>query len=207
MQDTFNQSELKILKSLNNPKKVQDFLNKIKINFEEQEDTCMSPHLVLKKRKAHCMEGALFAAAALELQGHPAKVLDLTAAGRDFDHVVAVFRQHGNWGAISKTNHAVLRYREPVYKTIRELVMSYFHEYFMDNGKKTLRSYSNPISLKRFNKINWKTSEANLFEIPEYLAEVKHHTILKKHHIKNLRRADKIEIQAGKIIQFKKDKD
>ena len=122
----------------------------------------------------------------------------------DYDHVVAVFKQDGFFGAISKTNHAVLRYREPVYKTIRELVMSYFHEYFLNTGKKTLREYSELLDLNKFNKLNWRTSDKNLFEIPEYLDTIKHHKILSPKQIKNLRKADKIEIEMGKMVEYKK---
>jgi hypothetical protein len=118
---------------------------------------------------------------------------------------VTVFKKFGCFGAISKTNHAVLRYREPVYKTIRELVLSYFHEYFLNsNGKKTLREYSKLLDLNYFNKINWRTSEKDLFEIPEHLDKIKHFSILSNDQIKNLRRADSIEIEAGKIVEYKK---
>src|SRR3989338_1352163 len=128
-----SKEELSILRKLNTPRKIQDFLNKVPINFEEEGETCHSPRTLLKKNKAHCVEGAMFAALALKLQGHKPLILDLATTKEDYDHVVAIFRENGCWGAISKTNHAVLRYREPVYRTIRELVMSYFHEYFMDD--------------------------------------------------------------------------
>ncbi|MEQ1561715.1 MAG: hypothetical protein ABL899_03295, partial [Nitrospira sp.] len=122
----------------------------------------------------------------------------------DYDHVVSVFRIDGFFGAISKTNHGVLRYREPVYKTVRELAMSYFHEYFLNNGQKTLREYSDPFDLNYFNKINWRTSEKDLSEIHEHLDKIKHHKILSQKQIKNLRKADKIEIEAGKLVEYKK---
>lgn len=200
----YSPAELKLLKRLNSPKKIQDFLNGLKINFEPRGDTCMSPRLVLRHGAAHCMEGAMLAAAVLEFHGHRPLVLDLRAVARDFDHVVAPFRQYGCWGAISKTNHAVLRYREPVYRTVRELALSYFHEYFTDNGKKTLRDYSRPLDLSRFNSLNWRTSEENLFDIPEYLDSIKHFKILSKKQIQNLRKADSIEIEAGKLLEWKK---
>jgi hypothetical protein len=123
----------KIFKKLSTPQKIQDFLNSLKFNFEDDGETCMSPRQVLLKGKAHCMEDAMFAAAALEFHGHKPLILDLRATERpyDSDHVVAVFKKFGCFGAISKTNHAVLRYREPIYKSIRELALSYFHEYFL----------------------------------------------------------------------------
>jgi len=200
----FDKKELQLLRSLKTPRNIQDFINKIPINFEEHGDTCFSPRTVLKYNKAHCMEGAMLAAVALRLNGYKSLVVDLTTIKGDFDHVVAVFKQNNYWGAISKTNHAVLRYREPIYKTIRELVMSYFHEYFLNNGKKTLRSYSKPVDLSRFDKKEWMTSEDNLFYIPEYLDKVKHYKIITKAQIKNLRKADKIEIKAGRLVEWKK---
>lgn len=199
----FNNQEIRILKRLNSPKKIQNFLDKLKINFEQKGDTCMSPRFVIKTRKAHCMEGAMLAAAALEFHGAKPLVMDLRAVDHDFDHVVAVFKQFGCFGAISKTNHAVLRYREPVYKTIRELALSYFHEYFDDKGRKNLREYSNPLDLSRFHKLHWQTSSKNLFEIPDYLDKIKHFKILSRRQIKNLRQADKIEIEAGELIEWK----
>jgi len=191
-------------------------LNSLKINFEEKGETVYSPRMVIKNKKAHCMEGAMFAAAALEFHGQKPWVLDLRSVEHDFDHVVAVFKQFGCYGAISKTNHAVLRYREPIYKSIRELALSFFHEYFDDNGKKTLREYSDLFDLRYFDvsplllrrgageRLDWRTSSRNLFKIPKYLDKIKHYKILSKKQIKNLRKADKIEIQAGKLVEYKK---
>lgn len=201
----FAKEEIAVFKSLNTPKKIQDFLNKIPANFELDGDTVLSPRRVLKENRAHCMEGAMFAAAALRFHGHKPLVVDLTSVKDDHDHVITVFKQHGHWGAISKTNHAVLRYREPIYKTIRELVMSYFHEYFTNHdGKKTLRSYSMPIDLSRFDKQGWMTSEEDVWYVPEHLLEVPHLPILNKSQIALLRKADPIEVKAGSIVEWKK---
>jgi hypothetical protein len=196
-------SELKILKKLNTPKKIQDFLNKLPMNFEKGGDTYYSPMTVLKKRTCHCMEGAALAALTLRIHGYPPLVMDLEANQRDLDHVVAVFRKNGRWGAISKTNHAVLRYREPVYGSIRELAMSYFHEYFDDQGRKNLRRYSNPVNLKIFDKKCWMTTMEKIDYIPEYLSVVKHFSILNRKQISYLRRADQVEIEAGKVVEWK----
>ena len=201
-----NEKEIKLLKSLKTPKKIQDFLNKIPINFEEKGDTCYSPRIVLKNWKAHCMEGAMLAAAALRINGHDPLVVDLTATRKDFDHVICVFKKNGKWGSIGKTNHAVLRYREPIYRNIRELVMSFFHEYFDDSGKKNLRTYSSPVNLKRFDKLNWMTSEEDVWFVPDYLAKVKHFPIMTRSQIAGLRKADKIEIEAGKLLEWKQKK-
>lgn len=199
--------ELKLFKSLNTPGKIQDFINKIPINFEEDgKDTCYSPRTVLKKNKCHCMEGAVLAALILRVNGFPPLLVDLTASSKDFDHVIAVFKINEKWGAISKTNHVTLRYREPVYDSIRELVMSYFNEYFNDDGKKTLRSYSNPVDLTMFDNENWMTTEEEVWEIPEYLAEVEHFQILTKKQIASLQDADEIEIRGGKLVDYESDK-
>ncbi|OGF20158.1 hypothetical protein A3I35_00880 [Candidatus Falkowbacteria bacterium RIFCSPLOWO2_02_FULL_45_15] len=196
--------KLKILKRLNSPKKIQDFLDKMPINFEEDGDTFLSPMAVLEKKTCHCVEGAALAALALRVNGWPPLLLDLAANDNDWDHVVAVFKQYGKWGAISKTNHAVLRFREPIYNSIRELAMSYFHEYFDDNGKKNLRRYSAPVNLARFDQRGWMTAKEDIDYIPEYLADIKHFRILNRKQIANLRRADKIEIEAGKILEWRK---
>lgn len=197
--------ELKIFKSLSTPAKIQDFLNDIPINFELREETCYSPRMVLRKNKAHCMEGAMFAALALRLLGHKPLVMDLKSIEYYNDHVVVPFRQYGCWGAISKTNHAVLRYREPIYKTIRELALSYFHEYFTDNGNKTMRSYSLPIDLSRFDVRGWVTSEKPVFYVPQYIDKVKHYPVLPKGAARTLRKADMVEREAGKITDWQKN--
>ena len=152
------------------------------------------------------MEGAALAALAMRVNGQEPLVLDLKASRHDFDHVVALFKKDGKWGAISKTNHAVLRYREPVYQSIRELAMSYFHEYIDKKGRKSLRSYSGPVNLKRFDKFGWMTTREEIDYIPEYLDEVKHFQILNRKQAKNLRRSDKIEIKSGNIVEWKKGK-
>ena len=202
-EETLTTQQLKILKRLNTPKKIQDFLNSLKINFEENGDTCYSVSKILREKKCHCIEGAFLAAFCLKLQGKKPLVVDLKTTKDDFEHVLCVFKQDGKWGSISKTNHAVLRYREPVYKNIRELVMSFFHEYFDNKGRKTLRSFSNPVNLDRFGS-SWITSNENLWEIHDYLDKVKHFKILTRKQIAGLRKADKIEIKAGKLVEWKK---
>ena len=165
----------------------------------------MSPRMVLKKGKAHCIEGALLAAVALRFQGEPPLIVDMEANDKDDDHVITVFKKGGFWGAIGKTNHAVLRYREPIYRGIRELVMSFFHEYFSNSGNKTLRAFSMPLNLERFDKFNWMTSEEDVWFIPEYLTKIPHKSILTRSQIMGLRKADKIEREAGELVEFRKD--
>ena len=199
----FTKKEITLMKKLNTPAKVQDFLNGLKFNFEENGETLKSPIMVLRKKNAHCLEGAILGAYILSLHNFPPLILHLETTKDDFSHVITLFKQYGLWGALSKTNHAVLRYREPIYKNIRELVMSYFHEYFLDNGKKTLRRYSEPFNLNIFGK-DWAITENELWYIDKALDKVKHYNIMPKVASKNLRKAEKIEIKAGKIIQFKK---
>jgi hypothetical protein len=200
---TFIKKEKILLQKLNTPAKVQDFLNGLRFNFEEKGETLKSPVMVLRTKSAHCIEGAILGAYILSLYGFPPLVLHLQTTKEDFDHVIAPFMVNGLWGALSKTNHAVLRYREPIYKNIRELIMSYFHEYFLDNGKKTLRKYSKPLNLNIFEK-NWAVLDGDLWGIDEELDKIKHYDIVPKSHIKKLRKADKVEIKAGKITEFKK---
>lgn len=191
--------EKQIYSKLNTPAKIQNFLDSLKMNFSEQ-DPCLCPSEVLKYRTAHCMEGALLAAAALWFHGHKPLLLDLTTTSNDEDHVVALFQVDGYWGAISKTNHAVLRYRDPVYKTIRELVMSYFHEYFLDIGLKTLRTYSEAFDISKYKHLNWVTSREGILDLIQAMADSRHHNVVNAKQIKNLRKADKVEIEAGKIV-------
>ncbi len=195
--------EFKIFKKLNSPQKIQDFINKIPINFECTGETCRSPLAVLKHNEAHCMEGALLAAAIFWYHGAKPLLMDLKTTDDDEDHVVALFKKGSYWGAISKTNHAVLRYRDPVYKTVRELAMSYFNEYFLYNGQKTLRSYSKPFNLSQYDK-SWLTARRDLWNIVEVLDESPHFKIFEKGMVRRLRLADPLEIKAGKILEWKK---
>ena len=196
--------ERQIFRMCNTPRKIQNFLDTIPINFEESGDSFLSPRRVLKENRAHCIEAACLAAAMLQFHNQEPLIVDLTAVKTDLDHVIAVFRQHGCWGAISKTNHAVLRYREPVYKTIRELVLSYFHEYMKnETGAKTLRSYTNPINLNQFNKKEWITDEEEIWYIADKICEIKHIPLLSRKQIATLRKADPIEIKSGSLVEWK----
>ncbi|MES2315846.1 MAG: hypothetical protein V4486_03920 [Patescibacteria group bacterium] len=204
--NSFTPKELKLLQKLNTPAKVQDYLNSLKFNFELKGATLKSPLLVLRAGNAHCIEGAILGAYILSRYSnldHKPYILHLKTIKEDYEHVIAPFKVGDRWGALSKTNHAVLRYREPVYKSIRELVMSYFHEYYLENGHKTLRSYSGLLNLNIFEK-GWETSEQDLWGIDEELDKIKHYDIVPKSYIKKLRKVDKIEIKAGDIPEYKK---
>ena len=196
-------AELKIFRALNTPRKIQDFIDQIPMNFEEHGDTCLSPCRVLRENKAHCMEGAMVAAVALRLAGWKPLVVDLKSSMRDVDHVIAVFEMHGCWGAISKTNHGVLRYREPIYKNIRELAISYFHEYYLlTDGAKTMRSYSSPFDLSRFDARGWMTADEDVWYVPHSIDSVRHFPLLTKSQIVRLRPADLIERSMAKIPEW-----
>ena len=199
--------EFSIFKKLRSPAAIQDFVNNFEMNFTGRRHTYASPLVVLQTKKAHCMEGALLAAAALWHLGYPPLLLDLKTTASDEDHVVAPFKEGGRWGAISKTNHAVLRYRDPVYRDPRELAMSYFNEYFLDSGVKTMRSYSVPFDLLQCRAAHgdeWLTSRGDLADIAADLDFSKHFQILKKGAERKLRRADKSEIEAGKMMEWGK---
>jgi hypothetical protein len=195
--------EFKPLRRLRSPARIQDFLNEIPTNREKGGETCTSPLVTLRRNKAHCMEGALVAALALAMQGEPPLILDLKTAPGDVDHLVVLFRRHGHWGGITKTNHAVLRYREPVYRTTRELAMSFFHEYFLHDGRKTLRSYSSrPFDLRRW-KGNWMTADEDLWDLSTAIDTAPHTPILNRKQVAGLRKADDVEVRAGKLVEWR----
>jgi hypothetical protein len=196
--DEFNSSERAVLRRLNKPAKIQRFLDDLAYNKEPGGATCLSPRRVLELGTAHCMEGAMFGAAALRLLGHPPLLMDLEAV-RDDDHVLAIFRERGGWGALAKSNYAGLRFREPVYRTLRELAISYFEHYFNLSGQKTLRNYSRPVNLKRFDRIGWMTSQEDVWVIPEYLVEIPHTPILTPAQERALSRMDKRLMAAGQV--------
>lgn len=194
-------AETKLFKELNTPQKLQDYLQYVPFNFEKQGETLRSPRDVIKHYKAHCMEGALFAGAVLWFHGYNPALLDLRAVRPDFDHVVCLFQVNGLWGAISKTNHGVLNYRDPIYVSVRELAISYVHEYFLQNGKKTLRNYSEPFYLKPLGE-SWITSSKPLWYIDMALDKSKHIDFFDKKTVKLLRKADRVQIEAGNAEVF-----
>lgn len=201
---SFTDAERSLFDTLDTPAHVQDFLNTIPINHERDGvDTIKSPLRVMRENNAHCIEAAILGAYILSLHGYPPLLMYLKASRQDFDHVIAPFKERGFWGALSKTNHAVLRYREPVYKTIRELVMSYFHEYMIDDGTKTLRAYSDLLDLRDFEP-GWEVSEIDLWGIDEALGKLEHYDIAPKEVIKKLRIADPIERKAGTLLEWRR---
>jgi hypothetical protein len=194
--DTFTAAERAIFRRLRSPEKIQRFLDDLAYNKEPDGPTCRSPRRVLRDRTGQCMEGALFGAAALRMLGHPPLLLDLEAV-RDDDHVLAIFRLRGCWGAVAKSNYAGLRYREPVYRTLRELVMSYFEHYYNLRREKTLRNYSRPVNLRRFDRIGWMTAEEDVWAVPEYLCSISHTPVMPLRLARHLGRVDARLFSAG----------
>jgi hypothetical protein len=191
-------AEFRILARLDTPARIQGFLDAIPANFEPDGDTALSVREVLRRRRAHCIEGAMLAACALWIHGEPPLLVDFEAV-QDYDHVVAVFRRAGCWGAISKTNHVPLRYRDPVYRSLRELAMSYFHEYANRRGQKTLRTYSRPLDLRSIDPALWVTRRDDCFEIAERLDALRHLPLISKRQARGLRTRDRVERRAQRI--------
>lgn len=198
MPNDLTAAELRTLRALRTPEGVQRFLDEqVAYNKEPDGPTCRSPRRVLRDRLAHCMEGALLAAAALRVQGYPALLVDLEAV-RDDDHVLAVFRRNDAWGAVAQSNYSGLRFREPVYRTIRELVMSYFEHYYNLEREKTLRAYSRPVRLDQFDSRDWITSETDVWFVPELLCEVRHYPVITRAMERKLALVDYRLSEAGR---------
>jgi hypothetical protein len=193
-----------VFKKLSTPNKVQDYLEALPHNFSKRPgETCRSPRRLLADKRAYCLEGAIFAAAALAYHGRKPLLLDLQTTEEDEDHVLALFKEKNLWGAISKTNNPVLRWRDPVYKSVRELAMSYFHEYFLyKNGEKTLRAYSRPFDLSKYKPEKWITTEESLDWLAEEMDASPHLPVVPKAMIKKLRRASTLERQILDIEEW-----
>jgi hypothetical protein len=198
MTDPFTAAERAQFRRLSSLEKIQRFLDDLPYNKEADGATCRSPRRVLRDQTGQCMEGALFGAAALRMIGYPALLLDLEAV-RDDDHVLAIFRQGGHWGAVAKSYYSGLRYREPVYRTLRELAMSYFEHYYNLRKEKTLRTYSRPVNLRRFDSIGWMTAEDDVWAVPQYLCAIPHTPLLTKPLIRRLGRVDERLFAAGLV--------
>jgi len=197
-----SKGEFAILRRLSTPEKIQAFLDAIPQNFEIGGETCLSVREALNQRRALCIEGAMIAAAALWVHGEPPLLLDLKAT-RDYDRIVTLFRRNGCWGAISKTNHAVLRWRDPVYRSLRELAMSYFHEYCNKRQQKTLRSYSNAFDLRRLDPKLWVTQKKNCWDVGWALDAARHYPLITKRQTKLLRLRGPLEREAHQLQHHK----
>lgn len=195
-------AETRTLRRLDRPQKAQDFLARLPANHEPGGDSCLSVRGVLRERRAHCIEGAFVAACAFWLAGRPPLLMDMQAEGDD-DHVIAIFRERGCWGAISKSNHIWLRYRDPIYRTLRELAMSYMHEY-VNNAKRTLRTYSRPYDLSRIDPELWVTNPKNCWDVAEALDDIPHYRLVSPAQARRLSRRDRFEIETGRLVQYAK---
>jgi len=191
--DRWTREETEALKNLSTPFKIQQFLDDCEYNTTEE---TRSARFILEHKRAHCVEGAIFAAACLEMQGRQPLVIDLQAIDDD-DHVIAVFKQENCWGAIGKSNFTTLRYREPVYRTLRELAMSYFDLYFNTLGVKSLRAYSLPCNLNRFNPMEWRTTLNDLEDIGYYLDNVKHFPLISRIQAERLEKATQLLLKSS----------
>jgi hypothetical protein len=193
----FTARELRTMRAFRTPRGVQRALDSMPYHLGP---SAWPPRRVLHEWTAHCLEGAVFAAVALRVLGFPPLLLDLEAV-QDTDHVIAVFRERGHWGAIAKSNFSGLRYREPVHRTLRELVMSYFEGYVNLRGDRTLRAYSRPISLARFDRgrPGWMTSEGDVWWVAEHLLHAPHIPLLTPLMIRRLTRVDRRSLEAARL--------
>lgn len=199
-QPGYTAAEQAAFRKLTSPAKIQQFLDEeIGYNKEPDGETCYSPRKVLQERVAHCMEGALLAAMALRRLGFPPLLVDLEAV-RDSDHVLAVYRLNDHWGSVAKSDYTGLRSREPVYATIRELAMSYFEDYYNLRGEKSLRAFSRPVNLRRFDRsVKWMTTFEDVWAIPEHLVTIPHTRVLTKTMERSLAMTDVRTFQAGRV--------
>ena len=198
--DSFNQaltnSERRVLAQMDTPTKIQAFLDGLPYSIEKN---YRRPLRVLRERKAHCFDGALFGAVALRRLGNPPLILNMIANHEDDDHLLALYKRDGHWGAVAKSNFVGLRFREPTYRTLRELVMSYFEQYYNIEGKKTLRGYTVPLQLKAFDKFNWMTNDPPIKKIGDRLDQIRKVRILTRRMIAGLSFVDGRSYQAGLV--------
>lgn len=182
----FTPREMRKLRSLKDPHGIQEYLDAMPYHLA---DTAWSPRRVLAENTSHCLEGAIFGAAALRANGFPPLILDLEA-DRDTDHVVAIYRIDGHWGAVAKSNYTGCRFREPVYRTVRELALSYFNIYFNLRRERTLRRYSRPVNLARFDRLEWMTTPKPIWFIVYYLLDIPHYKLFDGRIAGRLHRVD-----------------
>jgi hypothetical protein len=194
--------EFALLRKLGTPQSIQAYVNAIPINHEVEGETILSVRQVLAQRRAHCIEAAFVAACALWIHGEPPLVMHLDCERSDDPHVVTLFRRHGAWGAISKSNGAHLRHRDPVYRSLRELALSFFHEYFDKRGRRTLRSYSIAFDLRRIDPALWITQNEMCDEVNARLAGLRHYALVSPRRRFRLSRLDAFEQRAATMVEY-----
>lgn len=195
-------AERRVFARLDTAQKIQTFIEKLPPNFELKGETCMSPRRVLKARTAHCAEAAFLAVAALAYHGKPAWLMDIRALPSDQDHIIVLFRERGLWGAFSKTNHAVLRWRDPIYRSPRELAMTYAHEYCLDFGKKSMLSYSRPFNLARYAPKRWVIAPDDLDWLLVALDTSPHLPLAPKRALRQRRRTTRVELRSQDVVEW-----
>ncbi len=186
-------ANLRTLRALKTPARIQQFIDALPYRYA---NTACSPQRVLREREGHCLEGALLAAAALRVNGYSPLLMDLEAV-HDDDHVLALYRERGLWGSIAKSNFAGLRFRAPIYRTLRELALSYFEHYYNLRGERTLRCYSRPVNLAGLDHRHWMTAEEDVWFVPEYLIEARHYPLFPHKVARALPRLDRRSFEAG----------
>jgi len=192
--EALTRSEARLVSGLTSPSRIQTFLDSIEYS-EEERYRC--PLAVLRDKKGHCFDGALFAAAMLRRIGHPPLITDIIPNDNDDDHLLALYKIRGYWGAVAKSNYSGLRFREPVYRTLRELILSYFEDFFNAIGEKTMRAYTRPLNLAAFDQLGWMTNDEVLDAIGERLDEIRRFKPLTPAMIRNLSFADQRSVRAG----------
>ena len=196
-------AEKRLFARLDSPQKIQTYIEKkLPPNFELKGETCMSPRRMLQAGVGHCAEAALFAAAILIYHGQDAWLMDIRALPSDQDHIVTLFKQRGLWGAISKTNHAVLRWRDPIYRSPRELLMSYAHEYCLNGGKKSMLAYSKPFSLARISPKRWVIAPEELDWLMDKVDDSPHLPLAPKHALRRRRKTTRVELQSQDVVEW-----
>jgi hypothetical protein len=203
LKSVLSPAERRMFEKLKTPELIQNYLDALPQNFSYSRGrTLRSPARMLKDPSAYCFEGAVFAAAALAYHAREPLIMDLRAVDPDVDHVIAPFKQNGLWGAISKTNYSVLKWRDPAYKTIRELAMSYFHEYFLGDGAKSFKDYSLPFNLKKFKPESWVTAAQPLEWLAIALDDAPHFPTVPRAALKKMRKASEVEIEASDMREW-----
>ncbi len=195
-------AERRLFARLDTPQKIQTFIEKLPPNFELKGDTAMSPRTMLKARTCHCSEAAMFAAAVLMFHGKDAWLMDIRALPSDSDHIVTLFKERGLWGAISKTNHAVLRWRDSIYRTPRELAMTYAHEYNLNGGKKSMLSFSRPFSLRRYAPRRWVIAPDDLDWLLYALDISPHEAVAPSRALRKRRRMTRVELKSQDVTEW-----
>lgn len=200
-------AEHAVFQKLSTPNKIQDYLDALPQNFSHSRGQILrSPRRIIAEGKAYCIEGAIFAAASLAYHGREALIMDMQTIKGDVDHVVALFKENNLWGAMSKTNYSVLKWRDPVYRDVRELAMSYFHEYFLDNGTKSFKAYSAPFNLGKFKPETWVIAKEPLEWLAVALDDSPHFPTAPASLLKKTRRASNTEIDASDVREWKGNK-